>query len=62
MTRNFHQRFIGNPKYYGTAAETAAENIEELITRKSWAVCDDAIDWDAIIECAQSELIAALKA
>jgi hypothetical protein len=60
MTRNFHLRFIDNPKYYGTAAEVAAERLESLIVAKSHAICDDATDWDAIIQHAQANLAAAL--
>lgn len=62
MTRNFHLRFVSNPKFYGTAAEAAAERIEGLIVAKSHAICDDSINWDAIIQQAQTELIRALKA
>ncbi len=61
MGRNFHLQFIDNPKFYGTAAEVAAERIESLIVAKSHAICDDATDWDAIIERAQSDLVTALK-
>jgi hypothetical protein len=61
MTRSFHLQFIDNPKYYGTAAEVAAERLESMIVAKSHAICDDAIDWDAIIQHAQANLAAALK-
>ena len=61
MTRNFHLQFINNPKFYGTAAEAAAERLESLIVSKSHAICDDAIDWDAIIYKAQANLSSALK-
>lgn len=61
MSRTYHLRFINNPKYYGTAAEVAAENVESMIVAKSHAICDDAVDWDAIIEHAQARLAAALK-
>ena len=62
MTRNFHLQFIDNPEYFGTAAEVAAERLESLIVSKSHAICDDAIDWDAIIKHAQANLAKALKA
>jgi hypothetical protein len=62
MTRNFHLQFIGNPKFYGTAAEVAAERLESLIVAKSHSICDDATDWDAIIQHAQAKLASALKA
>jgi hypothetical protein len=62
MTRNFHLQFIDNPKFYGTAAEVAAERLESLIVAKSHSICDDAIDWDYIIEQAQANLAGALKA
>lgn len=61
MTRNYHLQFIDNPDFYGTAAEVAAERIESLIVAKSHAICDDATDWDAIIQNAQANLAAALK-
>lgn len=61
MTRNFHLQFIDNPKFYGTAAEVAAERVESLIVAKSHAICDDATDWDAIIQQAQANLAVALK-
>jgi hypothetical protein len=61
MTRSYHLQFIDNPKYYGTAAEVAAERLESLIVAKSHAFCDDAVDWDAIIQHAQANLAAALK-
>ena len=61
MSRNFHLQFIDNPKFYGTAAEVAAERLESLIVAKSHAICDDATDWDAIIRHAQANLAAALK-
>jgi hypothetical protein len=62
MTRNFHLQFIDNPEFYGTAAEVAAERLESLIVAKSHAICDDATDWDAIIQRAQHNLATALKA
>ena len=61
MGRNFHLQFIDNPKFYGTAAEVAAERLESLIVAKSHAICDDATNWDAIIQHAQANLAAALK-
>lgn len=61
MTRNFHLQFINNPKFYGTAAEVAAERLESLIVSKSHAICDDATNWEAIIQNAQANLSAALK-
>ena len=60
MTRNFHLQFIDNSDYYGTAAEVAAERIESLMVAKSHAICDDAVNWDAIIESAQHALWVAL--
>lgn len=61
MSRNFHLQFIDNPDFYGTAAEVAAERLESLIVAKSHAICDDATDWDAIIQNAQANFAAALK-
>jgi len=61
MEWNFHRQFIDNPDYYGTAVENAAQVIEELQVRKSWAICNDAIDWNARIEYAQDELMLILS-
>lgn len=62
MRRNFHLQFINNPKFYGTATEVAAEKIEDLMTRKSWAVCDDSVNWDSMVEAAQANLAQCLTA
>lgn len=61
MNRNFHLQFIGNAHYMNTAAEAAALEIEDLIVRKSHAICDDAVDWDFLIKNAQAKLAEILK-
>ncbi len=62
MSRNQHTQYLSNPSFYGTAAEAAAQEVEDLIVRKSHAICDDSIDWDALIDQARAKLAQTLKA